>query len=81
MDLWAKTMMGQIPPKFSVPPSDRTTGLIWNSLCENGTDMLYLHAKFGDDLLPQASSRRRSSGVFCLSVRHSVCLTRLCLTE
>ena len=65
-DYSRETATGQISPKLSEPPGAETTSRILKSMgCKNGTDMLYLLAKFGGDLLLHGSGRRTSSE-FCV---------------
>ena len=66
--------MGHFPQKFSESPSSETTGRIEKSRwgCKNGTDILYLHAKFGGDA-PLHGGVRNKSLVFLFLF---VCLSR-----
>ena len=70
--------MGAFSFKFSIAPSGETTDRIKKSSgCENGTDLLYHHAKCGGDRGSFTGCRRKSVMFFCLSV----CLSRFGITK
>jgi len=70
--------------KFSIAPSGETTDRIKKKLvwCQNWTDLLYYHAKYGEDRGSRARCRRKSVMFFCLSVFLSCfVMTKFVITE
>jgi len=56
-----KNLMGHFPPKFSESPSSKTTEPIEKSRgCKNGTDLIYLQAKFSGDPPLHGHVRKKS---------------------
>ena len=69
--------MGAFSHKFSIAPSAETTDRIKKKLGggeQNGTDLLYHHAKYGGDCGSRAGCRRKSVILF-------VCLSRFGITK
>ena len=68
-------------PKFLEPPSFETTGRTQKVKAgpENGTDMLYPHAKFGGNLPPHGGEKVKNGCFFRLFVCHAygLCISRL----
>ena len=61
--------MGAFSLKFSSAPSGETTDRMKKvRRCKNGTDLLYHHAKYGDDRGLRAGCRRKSVMFFFLFV-------------
>ena len=74
--------MGHFPPNFSESPSSETTGsgrIKKMKGCKNGTDILYLRAKFDGDPLLHGGVRNKSwvfLFLLLLFLLFFVCLSR-----